>query len=73
MTIAGYAIGAATGILYLRGEYVYLKKFLEAKLQERRDQGLLGDSIKGKDGFNFDIRIQSGSGAYICGEEKCID
>jgi [NiFe] hydrogenase diaphorase moiety large subunit len=72
MTIAGYAIGADTGILYLRGEYAYLRRFLEAKLNERREQGLLGKGVAGKSGFDFDIRIQMVAGAYICGEETAL-
>ena len=69
MAIAGYAVGAKEGILYLRAEYTYLKRFLEHVLEERRGKGLLGKSICGKEGFDFDIRIQMGAGAYICGEE----
>ena len=72
MTIAGYAIGAANGIVYLRGEYTYLLKYLNKVLQDRRDAGLLGDNAAGKTGFNFDIRIQIGAGAYICGEETAL-
>ncbi|NLC70852.1 MAG: NADH:ubiquinone oxidoreductase [Desulfuromonadaceae bacterium] len=72
MTIGGYAIGAATGILYLRGEYNYLRPFLEDVLRKRRDAGLLGNDILGKAGFHFDIRIQMGAGAYICGEESSL-
>ena len=72
MTIAGYAIGADEGILYLRAEYAYLRPFLEDVLQKRRDDGLLGNRILGKEGFDFDIRIQMGSGAYICGEESAL-
>lgn len=72
MTIGGYAIGADTGILYLRGEYAYLRKLLEKTLQDRRDAGLLGNDILGEKDFNFDIRIQSGAGAYICGEETAL-
>jgi [NiFe] hydrogenase diaphorase moiety large subunit len=72
MTIAGYAIGSAEGIVYLRGEYAYLRAFLESVLQRRRDDGLLGKNILGKEGFNFDIRIQLGAGAYICGEETAL-
>jgi len=72
MTIAGYAIGADTGILYLRAEYAYLRKFLEHVLNERRANGLLGNNVAGKEGFNFDIRIQMGAGAYICGEESAL-
>ncbi|MFH2138716.1 MAG: NAD(P)H-dependent oxidoreductase subunit E [Candidatus Omnitrophota bacterium] len=72
MTIAGYAIGADTGIIYLRGEYAYLRAFLEKKLKDRRDKGLLGKNILGKEKLNFDIRIQMGAGAYICGEETAL-
>lgn len=72
MTIGGYAIGARDGIVYLRGEYTYLKSFLESILVERRRLGLLGKNICGKDGFDFDIRIQMGAGAYICGEETAL-
>ena len=72
MTIAGYAIGAELGILYLRAEYAYLRAFLDSVLQARRAQGLLGRDILGKAGFNFDIRIQMGAGAYVCGEETAM-
>ena len=72
MTIAGYAIGAENGILYLRGEYNYLRKLLEKILQNRRDKNLLSKNILGKQGFNFDITIQMGAGAYICGEETAL-
>jgi len=72
MAIAGYAIGSETGILYLRGEYAYLRDYLESVLAERRAKGLLGDGIAGKKNFNFDIRIQLGAGAYICGEETAL-
>lgn len=72
MTIAGYAIGAKAGILYLRGEYAYLRPFLEYKLDERRKNGLLGSNVAGKSGFDFDIRIQMGAGAYVCGEETAL-
>ncbi len=72
MTIGGYAIGAQTGILYLRAEYAYLRAFLEDILNKRRLAGLLGNNICGKAGFNFDIRIQMGAGAYICGEETSL-
>ena len=72
MTIAGYAVGSDTGIIYLRGEYRYLQTFLESAIEERRRQGLLGTDILGKKGFLFDIRIQLGAGAYICGEETAL-
>ncbi len=72
MTIAGYAIGADEGILYLRAEYGYLRPWLEHVLQQRREDGLLGRNVCGKQGVDFDIRIQMGAGAYICGEETAL-
>jgi [NiFe] hydrogenase diaphorase moiety large subunit len=72
MTIAGYAIKANEGFLYLRGEYTYLRKPLEECLKKRRESGLLGKSILGKAGFDFDIHIYMGCGAYICGEETAL-
>lgn len=72
MTIAGKAIGAAEGILYLRGEYTYLRDALEGILARRREANLLGEKILGEDGFDFDIDIRMGSGAYICGEETAL-
>ena len=72
MSIAGYALGSASGIVYLRGEYAYLRAFLEEVLEARRRQGLLGKGLLGKNGFDFDIRIQLGAGAYVCGEETAL-
>jgi [NiFe] hydrogenase diaphorase moiety large subunit len=72
MAIAGYAVGATQGILYIRYEYKYLQKFLEQALREMRNEKLLGKDILGRKGFNFDIRIQYGAGAYICGEESAL-
>jgi [NiFe] hydrogenase diaphorase moiety large subunit len=72
MTIAGYALGSRNGLLYLRGEYAYLWEALQSVLEARRSLGLLGPDICGKAGFDFDIRIQLGAGAYICGEESSL-
>jgi len=72
MTIAARAIGSENGLIYLRGEYVYLKQWLEHVLKQRQSQGLLGTDICGVKGFNFNIRIQLGAGAYICGEESAL-
>jgi len=58
--------------MYLRGEYAYLRAFLEHVLKARRQKGLLGENVCGKQGFNFDIRIQMGAGAYVCGEETAL-
>lgn len=70
MTVAAYAIGAKEGFLYLRGEFAYLVSHLEKVLERRRHLGLLGKNIAGQEGFDFDIRIQLGAGAYVCGEES---
>ena len=72
MTLCAGIIGAQRGYLYLRGEYRYLLEPLEAVLQQRRENGLLGQRILGKDGFDFDIDIHLGAGAYICGEESSL-
>jgi [NiFe] hydrogenase diaphorase moiety large subunit len=72
ITIAGYALGARQGLLYLRGEYAYLWDDLQRGLEARRAEGLLGADVCGKIGFDFDIRIQLGAGAYICGEESSL-
>lgn len=72
MTVAGYAVGAALGLLYLRGEYRYLLEPLEAVLRRRREQGLLGPNVLGHKGFDFDIEIHLGAGAYVCGEESAL-
>ncbi len=72
MVIAGYTIGAKTGILYLRGEYYYMLEFLENHLSGMREKNLLGKNIIAKEGFDFDIQIRLGSGAYVCGEETAL-
>ncbi|MBS1233837.1 MAG: oxidoreductase [Bacteroidetes bacterium] len=72
MVIAGYAVGATEGIVYVRYEYKYLEKHLEDILQKAREVNYLGKNILGKEGFDFDIRIQFGAGAYVCGEESAL-
>jgi [NiFe] hydrogenase diaphorase moiety large subunit len=72
MILCAGVVGAREGFVYLRGEYRYLVEHLEAVLQRRREQGLLGRGIRGRDGFDFDIRIHLGAGAYICGEESAL-
>jgi len=72
MTICARVVGARKGFLYLRGEYRYLLDHLQAVLQRRRQQNLLGNSILGEAGFDFDIEIHLGAGAYICGEESAL-
>ena len=72
MAVAGYAVGARTGVLYLRSEYAYLRARLEAVLTDLRKEGILGKKIAGSPEFSFDIVIKSGAGAYICGEESAL-
>lgn len=72
MTIAAWITGAQSGFLYLRGEYRYLLESLEAVLAHRRQMGWLGKGIGGKVGFDFDIQIHLGAGAYVCGEESAL-
>ena len=72
MTIAAYVVGARRGLIYLRGEYSFLLGHLQAVLQQRRRQGLLGSAIQDQPGFDFDIEIHVGAGAYVCGEESAL-
>ncbi|WP_291981212.1 NAD(P)H-dependent oxidoreductase subunit E [Luteitalea sp.] len=71
MVIAGYAVEARRGLLYLRGEYAYLVPHLEQVLQDMRAKHLLGRRILGTP-FSFDIGLRVGAGAYICGEESAL-
>ncbi|PHS25935.1 MAG: NADP oxidoreductase [Methylophaga sp.] len=71
MIAAGYAIDSRNGIIYLRAEYWYLKDYLQQQIEDFRDEGLLGKRILGKN-FEFDIRIQMGAGAYVCGDETAL-
>ncbi|MFF0724166.1 NAD(P)H-dependent oxidoreductase subunit E [Streptomyces sp. NPDC004134] len=71
MTIAGYAVGAHRGYLYLRGEYPRALDRLTHAADRARARGLLGDDVLGQ-GYAFDIEIRRGAGAYICGEETAI-
>jgi len=70
MTVCARVIGAQQGFVYLRGEYAFLKNPLEAILSERRKAGLLGSSILGTQGFDFDIRIHLGAGAISVGKNR---
>ncbi len=72
MTLCARIIGARKGFLYLRGEYRYLLDHLQNVLQQRRENRLLGRSILGCAGFDFDIEIHLGAGAYVCGEESAL-
>ena len=72
MTLCALVVGAARGMLYLRGEYRYLLDHLNAVLERRRHGKLLGAGILGQPGLDFDIEIHLGAGAYICGEESAL-
>lgn len=71
MTIAGYAIGASRGFLYIRGEYPRAAHHVQRAIETAREARLLGNSILGSE-FEFDIEIRMGGGAYICGEETAL-
>ena len=72
MTVCACVIGARKGLVYLRGEYRHLLKPLREVLARRRAAGLLGSAICGQAGFDFDIDIHMGAGAYVCGEESAL-
>jgi len=71
MAIAGYAIGAETGLIYIRAEYPLAIKRLEIAIDQAKEQGLLGKNIFGSD-FNFNIKLKYGAGAFVCGEETAL-
>ena len=71
MAIAGYAIGADEGFVYVRAEYPIAVKRLTIAIAQAREYGLLGKNIFGT-GFNFDVHIRLGSGAFVCGEETAL-
>lgn len=72
MILGAYAIGAGEGIIYLRAEYRYLLPKLQETIAHYRSLGWLGRDIPAKFSFNFDIRVQIGAGAYVCGEETAL-
>ena len=71
MIIAGYAMGACEGIIYCRAEYPLAIKRLEIAMAQAREKGFLGKNIFGS-GWDFDIRIKAGAGAFVCGEETAL-
>ena len=71
MAIAGYAIGASQGYIYVRAEYPIAVKRLEIAINQAREYGLLGENIFDS-GFNFDIELRLGAGAFVCGEETAL-
>jgi NADH:ubiquinone oxidoreductase subunit F (NADH-binding)/(2Fe-2S) ferredoxin/Pyruvate/2-oxoacid:ferredoxin oxidoreductase delta subunit len=71
MTIAAYAIGSAQGFIYVRTEYPLAIQRMKTAISQAREHGLLGEDIL-KSGFDFDIEIREGSGAFVCGEESSL-
>ena len=71
MTIAAYAIGASQGFVYIRAEYPLALKRIKTAVSQAREYGLLGKNILGT-GFDFDIEIREGAGAFVCGEETAL-
>lgn len=71
MAIAGYAIGATQGYIYVRAEYPIAVERLEIAIKQAREYGLLGKNIFGTD-FSFDIGLRLGAGAFVCGEETAL-
>ncbi len=71
MAIAGYAIGASKGFVYVRAEYPLAVERLSVAIQQAREEGLLGPSVLGTE-FAFDVEIRIGAGAFVCGEETAL-
>jgi len=71
MILAGYAIGAHTGYIYLRGEFEYVQRIVDAALAEARAAGFVGKDVAGS-GYEFQLYTHLGAGAYICGEETAL-
>ena len=71
MAIAGYAIGASKGFIYIRAEYPLAIHRLQVAIKQAKELGLLGDDILGS-GFSFDIELRFGAGAFVCGEETAL-
>ncbi len=71
MIIGGYAMGASEGVIYVRAEYPLAIHRLEIAMNQARENGFLGQNIFGS-GFNFELRIKAGAGAFVCGEETAL-
>lgn len=72
MIIAGYAVGAPHGIIYLRAEYTWLQEKIDRAIEQFHRMNLLGKNVAGIKGFDFDIQIQLGAGSYVCGQETAM-
>ncbi len=72
MMIAGYAIGATEGIVYVRAEYPLAIERLQKAIEQAREHNILGKDVFGIEAHNFDLRIKAGAGAFVCGEETAL-
>ena len=72
MLIGAYAMGAKTGIIYVRAEYPLAIKRLEIAIKQAREAGFIGKNIMGIEGLDFDLWIKAGAGAFVCGEETAL-
>lgn len=72
MIMAGYAVGAAKGLIYLRAEYFWMVDQIKEALERMREGGCLGKNACGIEGFHFDVTLHMGAGAYVCGEETAL-
>jgi len=72
LIIGAYATGASEGVIYCRAEYPLAIKRLNIALEQARANGYIGKNIMGKEGFNFDLYVKEGAGAFVCGEETAL-
>ncbi len=72
LAIAGYAIGASEGVIYCRAEYPLAIKRLNIAIEQAREKGFLGKDVMGVKGFDFDLFVKEGAGAFVCGEETAL-
>ncbi|MFO8234230.1 MAG: NADH-quinone oxidoreductase subunit NuoF [Bacteroidales bacterium] len=72
LIIGAYATGASEGVIYCRAEYPLAIKRLNIALEQARKKGYLGEAVLGKEGFNFDLYVKEGAGAFVCGEETAL-
>lgn len=72
MTISAYSCDAKYGYIYIRGEYGKIRKIFNEAVENAREKGYLGENILGVEGFDFDIKVVSGAGAYVCGENSAL-
>lgn len=72
MIIAGFAVGAKNGYIYMREEYTHLRPLLLNAIEQAKEKGFIGENILGVEGFNYNVQLYSGAGAYVCGEGTAL-